>query len=116
MSDLQCAARFVLISDAESIAELDDTHIAAVYDAREAGHLEPPARLLELPVREVPRLVLRDVLDESPRELGKLRDLADLHRGETVVVLVEGEVGDRVDVSLDGDGVVLRRVSPAVGT
>jgi len=116
MSDLQCAARFVLLTDPGATAQLGHERVAAVYDARPGGHDETSVELLGLAVQVVAPLTLRGVLDRSPQALGALGDLADLHRGETVVVLSGGSAGGRVDVSLDGDGVVVRQVSPEGGT
>lgn len=116
MSDLQCAARFVVVTDPGATARLGHERVAAVYDARPNGHHETARELLGLAVQVVGPLTLRGVLDRAPQALETLRELADLHRGETVVVLSEGAAGGRVDVSLDGDGVVVRQVSPEGGT
>ncbi len=111
MSDLQCPARFLVVTvstPAEGlVASLRHGRVAAVYD-------EPPhadvarvlADALAVPLREVPRRPsLEDVLGQDRATLALVQDLADLHRGENVVVVAEGPAGRRVEVSVDGDGV-----------
>jgi hypothetical protein len=129
MSDLQCPARFLLLSgpDASAAQGLRHERVAAVYDGPPARTTDGgPSRAagaaalgdaLGLPVRVMARpLSLPDVLAREPTALDELRDLADLHRGETVVVLVAGEQGRRVEVAVDGDGVSVREVSRGAAT
>jgi hypothetical protein len=125
MSDLQCPARFLLLSSPDaSLAEaLRHERVAAVYDGPPGSGATGPgdaladglADALGLPVQVMARrLSTVEVLAEDPGALDELRDLADVHRGETVVVVAAGEPGQRVDVAVDGDGVRVERVSPAV--
>lgn len=124
MSDLQCPARFLLVAAPgaarpEPLAEsLRHERVAAVYDAPpHADEARALAGALGLPLHEMThRLTLAEVANESPGALDVLRDLADLHRGETVVVVGEGDDGHRVDVSVDGDGVTVQTVSPGAST
>lgn len=115
MSDLQCPARFLVLSDPDaSLAEtLRQERVAAVYDGPPGSGATALGDALGLPVQVMSRrLVQADVLARHPDALGELCDLADLHRGETVVVLAEGTHGQRVEVAVDGDGVAVREVSP----
>lgn len=117
MSDLQCPARFLILSEPNpSLADvLRHERVAAVYDGPPGSGAAALGDALALPVQVMTRrLTLADVLAEDPDAVGDLRDLADLHRGETVVVVAEGVPGQRVDVSIDGDGVAVREVSPGV--
>lgn len=122
MSDLQCPARFLVVAgppDARSAADgLRHERVAAVYDAPpRADAAVALAGALGLPLQELARrLTVAEVAAESPEALDVLRDLADLHRGETVVVVGEGPAGRRVDVSVDGDGVTVLEVSPGGAT
>lgn len=118
MSDLQCPAHLVLLatpgpSDAESLRH---DRVAAVYDAPPGSGAAALAGALGLPVQEMARsLVIAEVLAEAPEPMTTLAGLADLHRGETVVVVAEGLPGQRVDVTVDGDGVAVRDISPGAG-
>jgi hypothetical protein len=122
MSDLQCPARFLVVAaprHARSVAEeLRHERVAAVYDA--PPHADGAAALagaLGLPLQELTRrLTVAEVAAESPEALDVLRDLADLHRGENVLVVGKGPAGQRVDVSVDGDGVTVVEVSPGAAT
>lgn len=116
MSDLQCAARFVLLTDPGQAGALRHERVAAVYDgavsdgdpASRAGEI---AETLGLPVLALAAPVaLTAVLSREPAALTALGELADLHRGETVVVTVAGEPGRRVDVGVDGDGVTIAEI------
>jgi hypothetical protein len=112
VSDLQCPARFLLVPPQEEgvAGSLRLERVAAVYDAAGAAagagalarELGVPARPCPAPVRMV------DVRTGAPEALAVLADLADLHRGESVVVLAEGAPGERLEASLDDDGVRLR--------
>ncbi|HEU4513868.1 MAG TPA: hypothetical protein VFR87_12245 [Nocardioidaceae bacterium] len=124
MSDLQCPARFLVVAAPgtvrpEPLAEsLRHERVAAVYDAPpHADEARALAGALGLPLHDMTRrLTLAEVAAQSPGALDVLRDLADLHRGETVVVVGEGPAGRRVDVSVDGDGVAVTQVSPEGAT
>jgi hypothetical protein len=124
MSDLQCPARFLVVAAPgtvrpEALAEsLRHERIAALYDAPpHADEAEALAGALGLPLHDLTRrLTLAEVAARSPEALDVLRDLADLHRGENVVVVGEGPAGQRVDVSVDGDGVTVAPVSPGAVT
>jgi Mrp family chromosome partitioning ATPase len=118
VSDLQCPARFLLVCgpDASLAEELRHERVAAVYvdppgpgAAALAGALGLEAQALARPI------ALVDVLERDPGALATLGDLADLHRGETVVVDAEGERGHRLEVALDGDGPKVGEVSRGVG-
>lgn len=119
MSDLQCPARFLVLvgpdaDDARALADaLRHERIAAVYD--EPSGPEGTAALAEalgLPLREVAhRPATSALLAERPEALEELRDLADLHRGETVCVAAEGPPGSAVEVAVDGDGVTVTALS-----
>lgn len=118
MSDLQCPARFLLVTVSSAVdsavATLRHQRVAAVYDVPpHADVVHAVAASCGLTVQGIPRRpCLQDVLSGDPATLEALQDLADLHRGENVVVAAEGAPGRRVDVSVDGDGTVVDEVSP----
>lgn len=115
MSDLQCPARLLLLSepDASTAEALRHERVAAVYDGPPGSGAAELGRALGLPVQVLARPIrLVDVLAREAGALDDLRDLADLHRGETVVVAAVGDPGARVDVALDGDGLRVGEVSP----
>lgn len=118
MSDLQCPAHLVLLAapgraDAESLRH---ERVAAVYDGPPGSGAAALAGALGLPVQVMARsLVIAEVLARAPESMTALGGLADLHRGETVVVVAEGRPGQRVDVTVDGDGVTFRDLSPEAG-
>jgi hypothetical protein len=137
MSDLQCAARFVVVAcpDAATGRALLNERVAAVYVAPLGAVRErpaaPPGSAGKWPpaavgatemagvwgLRPQPMsrpVAVADLLRRAADALDVLRELADLHRGETVVVVGEGDPGHRVDVALDGDGGVVHEVSPGV--
>ncbi len=115
MSDLQCPARFLVVAVPGAVrpepwAEaLRNERVAAVYDAPpHADGAQALAGALGLPVHAMTRrLTLAEVAAASTVALDVLRDLADLHRGETVVVLADGPAGRRVVVTVDADGVTV---------
>lgn len=131
MSDLQCPARFVVIVRDSTTVELE--RVAVVYDGsgeelpggvtfaeRLAASLAVPHRPIPhgpAPHRPVPPpLVVDDVAGRSPAALEVLGDLADLHRGETVVLVVGGAPGSRLDVHIDADGMVVRAAGTGSAT
>lgn len=93
MTDLQCAARFVVITEGTEPPDPDRHRLAAVHDLRP--------------------LSLDDVTEGRPAARVRLGELSDLHRGETVLVRVEGPPSSQVEVSVDDDGFVVGRVSGA---
>ena len=115
MSDLQCPARFLVLSapDASLAETLRQERVAAVYDGPPGSGATALGDALGLPVQVMThRLTQDDVLARHPDAVDQLRYLADLHRGESVVVLVDGPRGQSVEVAVDGDGVAVRQVSP----
>jgi hypothetical protein len=118
VSDLQCPARFLLVCcpDVSLAGELRHERVAAVYVDPPGPGAAALAGAFDLETKALARpIALVDVLEREPRALATLRDLADLHRGETVVVAAEGERGHRLEVTVDGDGVRLGEVSPEAG-
>lgn len=115
MSDLQCAARFVVVDDMsdELIAQFLGERVAMVYDAsadRRTGKAQVVAEALNVSARPLDRTIdVPEVLARQPAAMDALRDLADVHRGETVLVLAAGHAMGVLEVSIDGDGVVVRR-------
>lgn len=108
MSDLQCAATLLVVPSDRAqglVPQLDGTRVAHVW----ASTAEPAsgagaAIALALGVGLTTRPGLTD-LDGSTPALG---EIADEHRGETVVVVVDQ--GDAVvEVAIDGDGWRCRR-------
>jgi hypothetical protein len=98
--------------DASTAQSLRHERIAAVYDGPPGTGAAALARVLGLPVQVLARpIALVDVLDRAPEALSDLGDLADLHRGETVVVGAAGPAGSRAEVSVDGDGLRLGGVT-----
>ncbi len=106
MTDLQCPARFLVCVVGEGAAlDLRHERVAAVY----AGTPDQvaPALAVELgvPVSFLTREVSVDaVLAREAATMQVLAELADLHRGETVVVSARGRAGSPIEVSVDGDG------------
>jgi hypothetical protein len=119
MSDLQCPARLLLLCapDAGTVETLRHERVAAVYDGPPGSGADALAEALGLPVQGMARtLSTVDVLAQDPDAMDALRELADIHRGETVVITAVGAPGQRVDVALDGDGITVVEVSPGAGT
>jgi len=120
VSDLQCPARFLVLGGAATADEerLRHERVAAVY-AGTRDDAGPATRLgegLGVPVHPVVELTVEGVLDQAPETMEVLAELADLHRGETVVVLATGDRPRRVEVTVDGDGTRVEEVSRADGT
>jgi broad specificity phosphatase PhoE len=125
MSDLQCAATLLLARHGEAAADADLTprgqeqahalgrslrarRLAVVYTSRQ----KPAVQTAAIVEGETGApVVVREGLDD--RSVAELEALADLHRGETVLVLTG--VGDEqdgcsvVEVSIDADGWAARR-------
>lgn len=118
MSDLHCAATLVVVTATDGDPEgsldvallLSERRVARVY----TGSVEPArgwadalARALGVDVVTLPDL------DEGPVP-SWVSTIADLHRGETVVVVTarpmpwEGAAPGITELSVDADGVVLR--------
>lgn len=111
MSDLQCAARFVLLTDLGQAGSLRHERVAAVYDGAPSSSAGEIAETLGLPVTALAGpIALTAVLSREPAAVATLGELADLHRGETVVVTAAGEPGRRVEVALDGDGLTIAEI------
>jgi hypothetical protein len=118
VSDLQCPARFIVVSSVDDldVVTFAEDRVAAVYDAAAPtggsgpgpGDLHALADRLGLPV--VPaerRVLLEEVRERAPYALAVLSALADLHRGETVLLRADGEPGGRVEIGIDGDGALV---------
>lgn len=122
MSDLQCAARILVGSTTGSAAadwhdRLSGERVAAVYAVDGTPHAADLSRRVggaSLSLTEP--VTVQAVLARQPDTLAQLRDIADLHRGETVLVLAADDIGrgsldDRtVTVLVDGDGIVVREL------
>jgi hypothetical protein len=118
MSDLQCPAHLVLLAtpDPADAETLRHDRVAAVYDGPPGSGAAALAEALGLPLQVMAHpLVIAGVLAQAPEQMTALGGLADLHRGETVVVAAEGRPGQRVDVTVDGDGVALTDLTPEAG-
>lgn len=108
MSDLQCPARFLLVCGptASTAETLRHERVAAVYEPGRGSGAAVLADALGLPVQVLPRPVAAaDVRVRDGEAIDVLRELADLHRGETVVLVADGEPGERLEIAIDGDGV-----------
>jgi hypothetical protein len=109
MSDLQCPVRLFLLSgpDAAVADRLRHERVAMVYDGppRASGASTALAEALGVPLGVLSNPVtLDDVRSGSGDTMAVLRDVADLHRGEAVVVVVAGAKDEIVQMSLDADG------------
>ncbi|MGE5719750.1 MAG: hypothetical protein ACM3XQ_07745 [Nocardioidaceae bacterium] len=115
VSDLQCPARFLLLTDPDvsMAATLSHERAAAVYDGGGGPGAQALAEALGVPAQALAQpLTIAGVLARDAEALRVLEDLADLHRGETVVVTAQGGPGRRVDVAVDADGHTVEEVSP----
>lgn len=101
MSDLQCPARFLACALSETTAEeLRGERVAAVYDGTSKGLAQALAGDLGVPVQATAHPVsFGDVATREAGVLDLLSELADLHRGETVVVAVDDGPDEQSDVS-----------------
>ena len=101
----------VPVEDGADVARLRAERVAMVYDAAYDGVAGRPSGLAEVlglslgvPSRALgARLHTDRVRVQEPETMQVLRDVADLHRGETVVVLLDGN--DQLELRIDGDGV-----------
>jgi len=118
MSDLQCPARFIVLATVDEATTdlLSVERVAGVYDGQRHGRGGPEdgsglgvlAGRLGLAVQRTDApVVLEEVRARTPSSLRVLTGLADLHRGETVVVRGVGAQGTRLEVLVDADGVVV---------
>ncbi|EWT02287.1 hypothetical protein N865_06765 [Intrasporangium oryzae NRRL B-24470] len=107
MSDLQCAARIILLTPAGLgdipwlASELYRERVQAVYaadDVPDTGPVESLADDLGVPSH----LAHGDLGDGTP----DLEGIADRHRGETVVVVRGGDEPEPVLMLVDADGTV----------
>ncbi len=105
MSDLQCAARLIVVNppglaDVEALAlSLAREKVAAVYaavDVTGTGRVESLADHLGTAVQ-----LARDSLSEAA--IG-FEEIVDRHRGETVVVVRSGSASAPVLLLVDADG------------
>ncbi|GAA1176998.1 hypothetical protein GCM10009584_18080 [Ornithinimicrobium humiphilum] len=115
MSDLQCAARIVVVNppalgDVPWLAsQLYREHVQTVYVADDVpgdGPVETLAEDLGVPLRSDHELLH----DESDG----LQDLADRHRGETVVVVRGGDAQEPALLLVDSDGISVRSLGEEV--
>jgi hypothetical protein len=111
MSDLQCAATLLLVpyGTADDHARaLADARVAHIWTASsEEARLAAAALAADLGVG----VTANGDLDQAEPSAAVLGAIADEHRGETVVVVVDH--GEAVlEVAIDGDGSV-RRTWPA---
>jgi hypothetical protein len=105
VSDLQCAARFVVLDEAglgdveRLVTRLAGERVAAVYAAHPLTRDAAVTRLAE-------RLGLPPVGVEGDLGFGGdgYEDLADRHRGETAVVVREGGATEPTLLLVDADG------------
>jgi hypothetical protein len=110
LSDLQCAATFVFAVAGDEAqmralaADLRFRRVAVVYAGGGAGP-ERSARTLSealgVPLRTEPEL-------DGGNASALLEEIADQHRGETVLVVTAGPLlGDVVEMRVDADGWVV---------
>lgn len=111
MSDLQCAARIIVVTplamtDVKWLAsELYREHVQVVYaadDVPDTGPVETLAEDLGVPCRSG-----HGLLDDGSEGLSHL---ADRHRGETVVVVRGGSDTEPLLMLVDADGTSVRRL------
>ena len=111
MSDLQCAATLLLVQHRVSESEsrrlgrsLRSARLAAIYTAGSAEATRTAGIVGdETGVRVA-------VLDQALDRSAELEGIADLHRGETVLVVAPLDLagGAVVEVTVDADGWVMR--------
>ncbi|HET7356441.1 MAG TPA: hypothetical protein VFJ09_07170 [Nocardioidaceae bacterium] len=108
MSDLQCAATLLFLSpdDEETVAELAAARVATVYDGQHAAASKRAVDLAAaLRVRAASLgepVTAHEVRSQRPEAMRVLGEVVDLHRGETVVVLVDTTEPFRLNVDADG--------------
>lgn len=107
MSDLQCAATFLLVPAGTAADAVGSARAVALHAAPGAADAATElARLLDLPVRDLP------AREASPGGIVRaLDELADEYRGERVAVVVTAEVLTALRrVVLPGEGAVVVEV------
>ena len=111
MSDLQCAARIIVLNPPalrevpSLVADLASERVAAVYaadDVPDTGPVESMADFLGVPSH----LGHGDLDDDTPG----FEEIVDRHRGETVVIVRGGDETQPVLVLVDADGTSRRRL------
>lgn len=114
MSDLQCAATLYVCGPSAQlpVSAPDEARIAAVWAGPSRSAMAADlADRWGCSVRDEPAL---DEPTWPPPESDPYEEIADLHRGESVVVLPAHPYpshadADRVQVRIDGDGRAVRR-------
>jgi hypothetical protein len=92
---------------ASTADDLREERVAAVYAAPAAAEVASAlGGALGVSAFDLERQVALDgVLAGQPDDIAVLEELADLHRGETVVVVAAGQPAQRAEVVVDADGV-----------
>jgi hypothetical protein len=112
MSDLHCAATLLFLSsdDEAAVAKLSAERVAMVYDGQHAEASKRAADLaaaLHVRVVSLAEPVTTDgVRNQEPDTMRVLGELADQHRGETVVVVLT-DTPEPFRMKVDADGIQL---------
>ena len=108
----------VIRPDDRTARWLCSARVALVYDALGDGTAAAARSLgdaLHVAVRPLEETVARDQVEQQTADaMRTLQSVADLHRGETVVLVV-AEPGGPLEVRIDGDGVVIEPLSDDSG-
>ena len=114
MSDLQCACRLLVAgttaAETDALCErMSGERLAAIYAAAEGSVAQTLSRRTGAPVLPLTLPVdLHSLRKNCPEALAQLREIADQHRGETVLVLPPEDVDPSVvTVLVDSDGIVI---------
>jgi hypothetical protein len=113
MSDLQCPATLLIVRTGavgqqvlaagqqvqHLVEQMDGRRVSAVYSSPTESVLEP-ARLTASRLGMKPILI--DGLEERFSE--SVGEIADLHRGEAVLVFTQGEGSEISEIEVDSDG------------
>lgn len=121
MSDLQCAATFLVVGvqSGDQVSTLADrlrhARVALTYGGPDPAAVRTAEQLAASlgTASKVTDLELTEgrLRDHDAGILAALRDLADVHRGETVLLVAEhGPETGWLEVLVDGDGFSTRRV------